>query len=299
MIDLSYFRTAIISNTSAMKRIILFTAISGLLYLSLSSSSFGPASQSLNATGSPGATTTCGNCHSGGSGTTTATVEIRKLSTGPTGPIVASYIPDTNYIIKVVGNHATLTHFGFQLTALNSSNANAGTFSNLPGNIHSSTAGGKLIVEHATQIAKTNNQFEATFHWKAPATGTGNVAFYGIINAVDNNGQVGGDKPSNPFTKALTETSAASVSNTKNSFSIDTWPNPFTTKLNLKTNGLDRGNYNLCAYDMNGRKVYNTIISIKESEQETSVNTVEWAAGIYHIQLSKEGMQQTIVVMKK
>lgn len=280
-----------------MKRILLFTAVSGLLYLSLSSNSVGPAAMGLNATGSPGSAATCTGCHGGGPGTTTATVQIRKLSTGPTGPIVTQYIPDTNYIVKVVGNHATLTHFGFQLTALNSSNTNAGTFSNLQGAIHSSTVGGKLIIEHAAQLAKTNNQYEATFNWKAPATGTGNVTFYGVINAVDNNAQVGGDKPSPPFTIALTETPTASVNNVSRSMKIEAYPNPVITQLNLKN--LEKGNYDIQAYDISGKKIYSTNISITATGEETSINTADWANGIYHLQLSKGGIKQTIVVMKQ
>jgi hypothetical protein len=280
-----------------MKRILLFTATSGLLYLTLSSSSFGPASQSLNATGSPGANSICGNCHSGGAGTTTGTVEVRKLSTGPSGPVVTQYLPDTNYIVKVVGNNASLTHFGFQLTALNSSNANAGTFSNLPGNIHSSTVGGKLIVEHATALAKTNNQYEATFQWKAPATGTGAITFYGVINAVNNNSQTAGDKPGSPFTKVLAQGVPVGVSNAEETISIQAYPNPATTQLHLKN--LEKGNYDLCAYDISGKNIYNTNVTITGTGQETSINTIDWASGIYHIQLSKEGMKQTIVVMKQ
>lgn len=281
-----------------MKRILLFTATSGLLYLTLSSSSFGPGGQSLNATGSPGSTTTCGNCHSGGAGTTTATVEVRKLSTGPTGPIVTSYQADTNYIIKLVGNNANLTHFGFQFTVLNSSNTNAGTFSSMSGNVHAVSVGAKLIVEHTAQLAKTNNQFEATFTWKAPAAGTGNVTFYGVINAVNNNNQQAGDKPSAPFTVALTE-APTSVTNTEKNISITAFPNPITTKLNLRTNALETGTYHLCVYDMSGKQVYNENISLTGVTQETSINTVDWAGGIYHVQLSKGGMKQNIVVMKK
>ncbi len=282
-----------------MKRILLLTATSGLLYLTLSSNSVGPAAMGLNATGSPGSSSSCGGCHGGGPGTTAAALQIRKLSTGPNGPIVTQYMPDTNYIVKVVGNHATLTHFGFQLTALKTANTNAGTFSNLPGTVHSSTVGNKLIVEHATQLAKTNNQFEATFNWKAPASGTGTVTFYGIINAVNNNSQVGGDKPSPPFTIALSETTPASVGNVEQLMRVEVYPNPVTTQLNVKTGNIEKGTYALSAYDLNGKQIFHTTLTITNAGQEASINTVDWASGIYHIQLSKGEIKKTIAVIKK
>ncbi len=154
-------------------------------------------------------------------------------------------------------------------------------------------------MEHAAQLAKTNNQYEATFNWKAPASGTGTVTFYGVINAVNNNGQQVGDRPSAPFNIALTEIPTASVNNVQQGISIEAFPNPITTKLDLRTNNLEKGNYNLSAYDMNGKKVLNTTVPINEAAQGTSINTADWACGIYHIQLSKGGMKQTIVVMKK
>lgn len=281
-----------------MKRILLFTATSGLLYLSLSSNSWGPASGGLNGTGGPGSTFDCSGCHAGGIGNTTASVEVRKLSSGPNGPIITQYIADTNYIVKLVGNNSALTHFGFQLMALDATNVDAGLFTSLPSNAQLEIAGGRNIVEHSTQIAKINNQYEATFHWKAPTTGTGTVTFYGIINGVNNNGAVGGDKPSAPFNVALTE-ATTNVARTEKNISITAFPNPITTKLNLRTNALEKGTYNLCVYDMSGKQVYNENISLTGATQETSINTVDWAGGIYHVQLSKGGMKQNIVVMKK
>jgi hypothetical protein len=192
-----------------MKRTLLLTAFSGMLYLGVTSASSGPGGQSLNGTGSPGANTTCGNCHGGGAGTTTATVELRKLSTGTSGPVVTQYQADTVYLVKVVGNNANLSHFGFQLTALNSANTNAGVFTNVTGSMHIASVGSKNIVEHTAQLAKTNNQYEASFRWTAPATGAGTVTFYGVINGVDNTGQVNNDKPSAPFSVALTESTTS------------------------------------------------------------------------------------------
>lgn len=282
-----------------MKKIVLFTAASGLFYLSLSSNAGGPAAGGLNATGSPGTSPSCGGCHAGGTGTTTATVELRKLSTGPTGPVVTSYLPDTNYLVKVVGNHPTLTHFGFQVTALNSANANAGVFSDFPVNVHSAVVNAVTIIEHTDQLPKTNNEFNATFRWKAPAPGSGAVTFYGIINAVDNNTMVSGDRPSPGFTVAVAEATTASIGTAASAMSIRVFPNPVTTELHLALSQPEQGSYQLAVYDVRGKCVYNSALAVAGPEDEWQVNTADWACGLYHVHLWKEGTMKTALVVKQ
>lgn len=280
-----------------MKRILLLTASSGLLYLSLTSASFGPGSQALNCTGSPGSTSTCSSCHGGGSGTTIANAEIRKLSTGISGPIVSQYQHDTTYIVKVVGNNINLSHFGFQLTALNTSNTNAGTFQNVTGSMHIVAVGSKNIVEHTAPLAKTNSQYEATFQWKAPSTGTGNITFYGVINGVDNGGNATADKPSNPFTVILAQ-APTSVNELQLTAELTAYPNPFGSVLNIKMDNAANGVYTMAAFDINGKKVLSNAVTVSGKTYETSINTGNWAAGLYHIQLSKDGATKTIMVTK-
>lgn len=280
-----------------MKRTLLLTALSGILYLTITGYASGPGQISLDGTGSPGANSSCVSCHSGGAGITTGTVEIRKLSTGLSGPIVTSYMPDTNYIIRVVGNNANLTHFGFQLTALNSTNVSAGTFSNLPGNVHTATVSSKAIVEHAVPIAKTNNQYEVTFNWIAPAAGSGSVTFYGIINAVNNGGQVNGDKPGNQFTKVLTETTPTGVGQLSADIKITAYPNPVTDKLNISIENAETGMYSIRAFDINGREIATQATKV-DGKYNTAINTSTWAAGIYHVKIAKGTESKTITITK-
>ena len=281
-----------------MKKTLLFTALSGILYLTITGYASGPGQVSLNGTGSPGANSSCAGCHSGGTGATTGAVEIRKLSTGISGPLVTSYMPDTNYIVTVIGNNANLTHFGFQLTALNSTNINAGTFSNLPGNVHIATVSSKTIVEHATPLAKTNNQYEVMFNWVAPAAGSGNITFYGIINAVNNGGQVSGDKPGNQFTKVLAETTPANVGQLSDNIKIVAYPNPVTDKLNLSIGNAKSGAYTINVFDIQGRQVTSQRLT-SDNSFTTSVNTSSWATGIYIGRLVKDGIIMTTVIQKQ
>ncbi|HYD21986.1 MAG TPA: choice-of-anchor V domain-containing protein [Flavipsychrobacter sp.] len=280
-----------------MKRTLLLTTIAGMLYLGLGSNSTGPAAQFLNATGSPGNNASCGGCHGGGAGTTTGNVEIRKLSTGITGPVVTQYQADTVYIVKVVGNNASISHFGFQLTALNGANTNAGTFQNVTGSKHIGSVGSKNIVEHIDQLAKTNNQYEATFNWKAPATGTGNVTFYGVINAVNNDGLAGGDKPGSPFTKLLTE-NTTSVKELAATMELTAYPNPCTTNLTVQLNNPQPGTYTLRALDLSGKTLMTENTSINSAGHKTKINTANWPPGIYHIVLSYGAASTTLMVTK-
>lgn len=280
-----------------MKRTLLLTTATAMLYLGLASNSTGPAGQFLNATGSPGNNASCGGCHGGGAGTTTGNVEIRKLSTGITGPVVTQYQADTVYIVKVVGNNANISHFGFQLTALNGSNTNAGTFQNVTGNMHITAVSSKNIVEHTDQLAKTNNQYEASFNWKAPATGTGNVTFYGVINAVNNDGLAGGDKPGSPFTKLLTE-NTTSVKEPAGAIELSAYPNPCSTSLVIKMIKMQAGTYTLRALDLSGKTIATENAIVTGAEHETKINTAGWPSGIYHILFTNGEASTSLMVMK-
>jgi hypothetical protein len=278
-----------------MKKRLLVLISGAFVYMFMSGNVLGPASFALNATGSPGSTTSCGNCHSGGGGTTTNTVELRKLSGGPE---VTQYIPDTNYIVTVKGNNASISHFGFQLTALNIGNTNAGSFSNFPATMHIGVAGGKNIVEHTDQLPKTNNQYEAVFHWKAPSAGTGTVSFYGVINAVNNDGGLGGDRPGTPFTVQLTEATTG-VAETPTPADIKIYPNPVSTQLNIELANAGNDYHKLQVTDLAGRIMYTNPVTIRSGNANISIETASWPQGLYFVHLSDAISGRTVVISKQ
>jgi hypothetical protein len=143
-----------------------------------------PASQ----TGAPGETT-CVSCHFS-----------FPLNSGP-GTLVITGLPSTYSSGQEVDITITLTQsnrvrYGFQVTALTDSGAQAGTLivtdsartQIIPG-------GGRTYIEHTFNgnAPSAANQGSWTFKWRAPATGAGRVTFYAAGNAANGDGSSVGD----------------------------------------------------------------------------------------------------------
>lgn len=147
-------------------------------------------------TGAPGETSgqKCGSCHTGGAfGPISESLTI--TNPGGTEPISA-YVPGQTYEITLrVNATGNPNGYGFQMTALDASNAEAGTWSSPATNVQIETAslvGGRTYVEH--KGVGSSNLFRV--NWTAPAAGTGLVSFYHAANAVNGNSAIGGDNGS-------------------------------------------------------------------------------------------------------
>jgi hypothetical protein len=144
-------------------------------------------------TGAPGETSgrTCGSCHSGG-GFAPLTETLLITDAGSTAP-VSEYVPGQTYELTfTISANGNPSGYGFQLTALDASAAEAGTFSAPASNVKIATAslvGGRTSVEHNGVGA--SNSF--SFQWTAPGPGAGNVTFYHTANAVNRNNASSGD----------------------------------------------------------------------------------------------------------
>lgn len=277
-----------------MKRsFILFPVILVGLYLSLGSNASGPASAGNGIrNGGPGSNGNCAACHGGGSGTTTMTISLKEKASGTAAD--GKYKPGTVYTVTIGGNNANLAFFGFQLTAANTTNHQAGTFGNFGSNKHQTTIGGLQVVEHSQTLAKTNGAYLAEFDWTAPAAGTGNVTFYGIINGVNDDDAITGDKPSAPITLALTETtSPTGIKDLAGISDLGLYPNPANDKLFLSSNQLTPGRYTISIYDMAGRKVKEQAEMLTGSRLEVPVAINMLPAGSYILHIN--GKQQAAV----
>jgi hypothetical protein len=278
------------------QKILLFTLSLGLGYLALSSYNTGAAANSQgDRTGRLGLTCAASNCHTSSGGATTCTIEVRKKSAGMSGTVVTQFIKDTAYTITVKGTNSTLNRFGFQLCAASGTGA-AGTFSNLPAGTQSSSVSGFPVIEQSSSIAKNGaGNDSVTVEWKASSNYT-SVTFYGIINAVNNDGTIGGDAVSAPATTVLQN--AASVGTLDNNISFTTYPNPFTNCLKVKMEHVMPGNYTINAFDVHGKKLASNQVYLSTANNETTINTNEWPHGIFLIQTAKDGVQQTVQVIK-
>ena len=137
-------------------------------------------------TGAPGETT-CTDCHS------------PNAITGQFHIIPpAGYVPGQTYTVQVqhVTNDLSRASWGFELTALNSSNTAAGTFANTTAFTRLRTGGGRNYIEQNTSGAFIGQTGGAswTFSWTAPSTDSGPVTFYAAGLQANNSGDEDGDQ---------------------------------------------------------------------------------------------------------
>lgn len=281
------------------KRLLLFTAVAAMGYVTLSSSSSSPATNMSigNRTGAKGTTATCGggSCHGTGAGTT---VSITVDSAG--GVPTTRYVPGMSYTVKIHGvrTGSTFTEFGFQFASVSgtgSAQVQAGTASALPTGVASHTASSLNIIEHnSAPLVGTAGSYHVQFTWTAPSTAVGNITLYTVLNAVSGEGSADNTDLSGNTSVTLTPIlTPSSVANLANSIGVVAYPNPVTNILNLQAE--KAGVYNVHVYDLNGRTISAEQMTINGT---ASVNTSNWATGLYMIMLELDGSRQIISVVK-
>lgn len=276
------------------KALVTSIVIPVFLIATLNSNSGGPASAGNgNKTGGPGsAGSTCASCHSGGIQGTTMRIALRKKSNNT--DVGTSYNPGATYIVKITGNHPSLTTFGFQMMSLKPGNTQAGSYANLGNNHHTKTQGGVVLVEQHHPLSKTGSEFSTEFEWVAPETGTGNVTFYGVLNAVNGDGGTGGDAPGTPVTLTLNE-SPTGIEQTLSS-KLNVYPNPANDYLYI---GMPMdGECLFTVFDMTGKKVadYKWTIAAHASAR---LNISALNSGTYFLSIASDEKVQTIYFVKQ
>lgn len=123
----------------------------------------------------------CTDCHNGTAVTSTGNIT--------TNIPAAGYTPGATYTITATVTSVGKTVFGFEISPQNASGTKLGTLM--------AGTGTKLINSgnYITQSSPKSGTGTATwtFTWVAPATGSGNVTFYGSLLGCNNNGGTSGD----------------------------------------------------------------------------------------------------------
>ena len=190
-----------------MKKNVLLTTL-GLLFLAFlfyEASSGVAATQGADRTGAPGSDAGCNSCHGGGAFNTSVSVAVLDGET----PVTA-YEPGMKYTFRVTVNAANNpAGYGFQAVGVVANgNANAGSFGAAPSGTQVTNLSGRQYFEHSQR--NTANSW--SIEWTAPAAGTGEVRFYAAGNAVNANGDSGGDSPASlPSPLSLSENVASSL----------------------------------------------------------------------------------------
>lgn len=207
-----------------MKHKITLLTFSFLLALVLCSYRPGAAHDGqTNTTGSDGGTSACsgGGCHGGSLSSALGTT----LEFDSAGVPVTSYVPGGNYTVKITATNSTgltLPKFGFQMVSITaassggSNNVQAGTWSStLPATVRNTTTAFSgltiPVIEQSGYLTPASGTgangtvYTETISWTAPAAGTGDVMFFGTIQAVNNNGNESGDKSQQATPLTITE----------------------------------------------------------------------------------------------
>ncbi len=157
----------------------------GVAILLLANSGSHPTSNG-GYTGAPG-DNVCTSCHNGNPNYTGG-ISID----GVPSTIVASQV----YQITVTVSNPNLlaNRAGFQITALNTSNAKAGNMANPSSSASLKTSAAKQYFGHAPAVPFSGNpNLTWTVDWTAPASGTGYITFYGATILGNGSGE-NGDK---------------------------------------------------------------------------------------------------------
>lgn len=231
----------------------------------------------IGKTGSPGEAT-CANCHSGGAGITTVSVNATPAITNN------QYVPGQVYNMTITVANASLNKYGFDCEILTSTNANAGTISNAGPGVQFANSGAKKNATHTATKAGTGSA-DFTFDWTAPASG--NAIIYVGGNAVNGNNSDTGDKAGN-IAITLSDITAGIKENAANTIQFNFFPNPAASEINAEYKLIRTSEVSIGLFDLSGKEVLN----LSREKQEPGIHLIsktlpaDLAAGIYMIKFS-------------
>lgn len=277
------------------KKLLLFPVAAGMIAFSLMSNSGGPA----NAGGQGNLTVAGCSCH--GAANTNTKIDLALMDATTSTPVTdGKYVPGKTYTITRVGNNtgAAITHFGFQIVAVNGAGNQAGTFAiTNAANTQTFTAAPLTGVEHKTKIAKSGNNFNVQFNWTAPAAGAGTVTFRIAANGVNNDGGTNGDQM-NVGTFQLTEGSSASVGQVA-AGRFRLFPNPASNQVTLDLGNAADGAYTVKAFDLSGKVLLSRELQVNSGNKRFDIAVNSLPAGLYHFIVSGKDGQQAIKFVKQ
>ena len=268
------------------KKLLLFSAILGITYLTVSSYTFKPYFYGYgNCTGAPGTTASCGGggCHATSAATTNNGITLIDKSTSI--PVTnGKYVGGKTYTATLTGtNTSLLAKFGFQVCVVDASGTtdvglitatNANSISDIYG-----TSTVHVLEQKTGPISGISGAYTVSFDWTAPAAGTGAVNFYSVINAVNGNNSASGDAVSAKVTTTFQESTAGiNESNTLTAHKI--YPNPCQNTLNIE--GLTSATQ-VSVFDLMGKEVVS-------AQTSSSIDVAHLAPGIYVLRINKQAL---------
>ncbi|CAN5643356.1 hypothetical protein BH11BAC1_BH11BAC1_21690 [soil metagenome] len=190
-----FITASVYSTTSKPSMKIRYTFISALFFAFISLMILDASNNEANShqngspatrTGSPGdGGATCKNCHSGPTPTTQAGMITSNIP-------VAGYTGGQTYTITATVSRSGHSKFGFEISPQNITGTQLGTLIVTNTTEMQLVGSGKYITQKTAGTAGTNSR-TWLFNWTAPATGTGNVTFFGAFNITNSGNNSSGD----------------------------------------------------------------------------------------------------------
>ena len=207
------------------------------------------------------------------------------------GVPAAGYNPGQTYTVQV--NFSGAGNKGFQISPQTVAGAVQGELINLTtsGSSGTQTVGAGKYVTHTSAQSGASGSW--TFQWRAPATGSGPVTFYGAFV----NGRNSGLRLSQ---SVVQENLAASVADNGKLKNFRIYPNPVTDKVTISYS-LDRSEkVTIKVFDITGRQSMQLLNSIEEAGEHQHVFDVKQtlSSGVYFISVeagSKRFSQKMLV----
>ena len=277
------------------KNSVLLSALAGVSIL-IFSSAITDNNGIAGYSGSPGEKN-CTNCHTG----TALNAGGGSLTIGSNIP-ATGYVAGTTYQMTVEIVQSGVKIFGFDLEALQSANANAGTLVVTNSTeTQLRTSGGKSNIIHKKFTSATTGSHTFSFNWTAPAATTGDVTFYAAGNAANgDNKETTGDKIYTSTLKVSPASLAAVDPSDANSI-LAVYPNPVKDKLTVQYQVKTSGTVNISLFDSKGNEV-ETLLSEEQAsglqQGNFSINKAH-NAGIYFLKIkTRDGVQAQMVVIE-
>ena len=217
-------------------------------------------------TGSPlSLNSTCGTCHYGGNFQSSMVLKVLKDSFP-----VKSYLPNTNYILKItIPSIVSAKVHGLQLVAFQSgNNQQAGDFGTLSANLRAVELWNRTYIEQS----KPQKSNEFYIPWKSPSKDIGPVNFYAAGLAANENNTTTGDSPVRlevPFVlPPETITQLADFQETEKLFVINQAGEMTVILENFKS-----GDFLLKIYDYSGKLIQQKKMEIIDKRVSVNLNT--------------------------
>jgi hypothetical protein len=219
-----------------------------------------PSGAPASVTGSPGDGANCAKCHGGTATTTAGLITSNIPATG--------YIAGQTYLITATNNIAGSGKYGFEVSPQNAAGTQLGTL--VAGTGSTLVSGSKYI----TQSNASSTTKSWTFSWVAPASGTGQVTFYGAFAR---------NYPGPVTLSSLAVQEAITTGLPENTASLNLLASGVNGLITIVLN-TTANKAKISVFDLSGRQLYSTSVSGEGSYQLDQT----FKTGIYIIMVQAE-----------